>query len=751
MSRLSPYPPTTSLYTRWIAIALIVAASNASVRGDTLIERVVLEVAGGQVIVRFRLLHVPVRWCAVQGSPAVTDPAGVGEPDTDSVLLRRLEVLSDHIWVPQSGIAFRSAIPAGIQMGFPVIPDPLDAPGQQGDILDPAVDDKTEMNLVLQSCENAWQTLEDALRAQHVDFNAEGPVAVNIRTFVDDAGQPTGLAGWGGSIKHSTDAAADICKDPGSISSNEPIGAVVVDNAFLRGDDPHDVVLAHELGHVLFLGHGNGRDDDDNGVFDSFCDSDEDPRAPPDTIMTPGSHSESISIAGVFPDGFSTVFGQHHMSRAVALVTHGTQIDPPGSLVNADTISDHKVDSVQDITDRSIDLVTVAMTENTPKELTVFSHSLFGTIPPPAFPELDDRQYLVFADLDNDSTTGGSPADLGFLTAFTGAELITRVLVHYEVGGEFRTAIPTIWRFQGGGFVEILDPGIFANVLTSILPDTGAAVADAVSIRMPNTVRGPAGTHVRLQASAQRLGSKPELDRLPDDPIGGSGSLVMIPPQFPVANVTASELQPGAASTLEASGLLPNTAAEIFLAGQLIATGVTDASGGLTAPFVVPGGASAGFQQIVVRVPGTGLTANGVVKIVVAAAVDIKPTSCPNPLKVNDRGNLPVAILGTSTFDVSRIEPTLVTLEGVSPLRSALEDVATPFAPFTGRTQIGNCTIAGYDGFIDLTLRFDAQAVIAALGPVSDGAVRVLKVKGFLKPEFGGTSFEGEDVVVFRK
>ena len=58
--------------------------------------------------------------------------------------------------------------------------------------------------------------------------------------------------------------------------------------------------------------------------------------------------------------------------------------------------------------------------------------------------------------------------------------------------------------------------------------------------------------------------------------------------------------------------------------------------------------------------------------------VDIKPTSCPNPLNVKSKGVLPVAILGTVDFDVSDIDPATVLLEGVPPLRWALEDVATP-------------------------------------------------------------------------
>jgi hypothetical protein len=129
-------------------------------------------------------------------------------------------------------------------------------------------------------------------------------------------------------------------------------------------------------------------------------------------------------------------------------------------------------------------------------------------------------------------------------------------------------------------------------------------------------------------------------------------------------------------------------------------------------------------------------------------AVDIRPQGCPNPLNTKAQGVLPVAILGAATFDVTKIDVASVKLEGVSPLRSAVEDVATPFVPFTGKTAAFDCTAMGSDGFSDLTLQFDNQAVVAALGAVTDGEVRVLNLTGNLRPAFGGTPIVGEDVVV---
>lgn len=131
--------------------------------------------------------------------------------------------------------------------------------------------------------------------------------------------------------------------------------------------------------------------------------------------------------------------------------------------------------------------------------------------------------------------------------------------------------------------------------------------------------------------------------------------------------------------------------------------------------------------------------------------VDVKPQSCRNPLNTGNKGVLPVAILGTGGFDVSQVDPTTIELEGVSPLRWALEDVATPFSPFVGKKDAFDCTDEGADGFTDLTLKFDSQAIVGALGAVSDGDVLVLSLTGSLKPEFGGTPIVGEDVVVILK
>jgi len=131
-----------------------------------------------------------------------------------------------------------------------------------------------------------------------------------------------------------------------------------------------------------------------------------------------------------------------------------------------------------------------------------------------------------------------------------------------------------------------------------------------------------------------------------------------------------------------------------------------------------------------------------------AVPLDIKPKSCPNLLNVKSKGKLLVAILGTADFDVTEVDVTTVTLEGVSPIRSNLKDVATPFEPFTGKGDALDCNKDAGDGLTDLTLKFDWQAVVGALGPVNHGDVVVVTVSGEL---LDGTSFEGEDVIVIKK
>jgi hypothetical protein len=124
--------------------------------------------------------------------------------------------------------------------------------------------------------------------------------------------------------------------------------------------------------------------------------------------------------------------------------------------------------------------------------------------------------------------------------------------------------------------------------------------------------------------------------------------------------------------------------------------------------------------------------------------VDIKPQSCPNPINVTDRGDLTVAILGQK-LDVSKINPSSLRLKGLAPKSYTLNDVSTPFEPYTGKTRNTDCITLGPDGKPDLVLKFDVQKVVKALGAVADRQIRILRLTGSL---LDGKPIEGEDVVV---
>jgi hypothetical protein len=95
--------------------------------------------------------------------------------------------------------------------------------------------------------------------------------------------------------------------------------------------------------------------------------------------------------------------------------------------------------------------------------------------------------------------------------------------------------------------------------------------------------------------------------------------------------------------------------------------------------------------------------------------LDIKPGSCSNPFNIHAArgtrgrgGVLPVAILGSSTVDVSTIDVSTLLLEGVAalPTGQGLEDVAS----------LDECEDEGRDRWLDLTAKFPTKGIASAIG-----------------------------------
>jgi hypothetical protein len=141
--------------------------------------------------------------------------------------------------------------------------------------------------------------------------------------------------------------------------------------------------------------------------------------------------------------------------------------------------------------------------------------------------------------------------------------------------------------------------------------------------------------------------------------------------------------------------------------------------------------------------------------VTIRVDADVAPGSCPNAFNMTPfrnpasngkpvkHGVLPVALLGTDVLDVTDIDVSSLVLRGVTPLRSDYEDVA---APVSGGGAC-DCTTAGPDGYVDLTLKFDKAAIAASMEGTGTGDVVTLKLMGNL---LDGTPIEARDCVVIR-
>ena len=155
-----------------------------------------------------------------------------------------------------------------------------------------------------------------------------------------------------------------------------------------------------------------------------------------------------------------------------------------------------------------------------------------------------------------------------------------------------------------------------------------------------------------------------------------------------------------------------------------------------------------------------GLVTAGSAQEVPAEVVtfDVKPKTCPNPIQPDSGGNISAAIMGTTVFDVTGIDPLslFLTVEGpvavddpirVTPRSVKVVDVGRPFP----REDALDCQKGNKDRIDDLLVQFETEgddgvgaAVEEAFGGRCDeGDVMTLTVHGTLND--GTTAIVGED------
>jgi hypothetical protein len=135
--------------------------------------------------------------------------------------------------------------------------------------------------------------------------------------------------------------------------------------------------------------------------------------------------------------------------------------------------------------------------------------------------------------------------------------------------------------------------------------------------------------------------------------------------------------------------------------------------------------------------------------------LDIKPGSCPNPFngklwewadqgKPQKGGVIPVALVGSATFDVHDVDLSSLRLEGVAPLSDGggpkLNDVTAPIGDVEGC----ECAQYGPDGKKDISMKFNALELAAMIPEGTHGDQRTLTMTGTL---MDGTPFSASDCV----
>ena len=126
--------------------------------------------------------------------------------------------------------------------------------------------------------------------------------------------------------------------------------------------------------------------------------------------------------------------------------------------------------------------------------------------------------------------------------------------------------------------------------------------------------------------------------------------------------------------------------------------------------------------------------------------LDIKPTSCPNPINVKSGGVVPVALTGSAGFDVTQVDTSSLLLMRNDGVGSAIAPKSKKFPiadtaqPFTG--ELCDCHTFGGDGWDDLNMFFDKKALVSAFQLAAEAN------KTYLQVDLHGLLLDGTAFVV---